>query len=220
MASQSGIADLIGRLKKDGVDAGEAEKQRLTDEANQKAEQIIADAKQQAADLLTGAKQERDKLKAQLDAELKMAARDFSMRMGDRIKSQVIMPVVAGAAKDVLSDAEFLKKAVHEVCVAVAKDGAGVDVVVSPEMKQSLEAYFTGELAKALKGGDVSVSDESGLIGFRISPRGEGFAWDFTSDSVTQELSTLVDPALRAYFAVDGKKAGAGQNGSATRASA
>lgn len=220
MATQSGIAELIGRLKKDGVDAGEAEKQRLVEGAQKKADEIVEAAKKQAAEVLADAKRDRAKLQTQLDGELKMAARDFSMRMGDRIKAQVIRPVVADATRDVLSDEGFLKQAVHDVCVAVAKDGAGVDVVVSPEMKAKLEAYLTGELQKALGSGNVEVRDEHGLVGFRISPKGEGFSWDFTSDAVTRELSALVDPALRQYFTLEDKKAGAGRNGAAERASA
>lgn len=223
MPSQSGIADLIGRLKKDGVDAGTAEKQRLVDAAQTEAEGIVSAARKQAEALLTGAKQERDRLQAQLDAELKMAARDFTMRMGDRIKAQVIRPVVEDSAKSVLSDPNFLKNAVHEVCIAVAKDGAGVEIAVSPEMKAQLGAYLTGELQKALKGGDVSVRDEQGLVGFRISPKGEGFSWDFTAEAVTQEIGTLVDAKLRSYFAMgDGKagRAGTSANSPSGRASA
>jgi V/A-type H+-transporting ATPase subunit E len=220
MASQSGIAELIGRLKKDGVDAGESEKQRIIEEAQAKAEEILAEAKRGAEDLLSGAKTERDKLAKQLDGELRMAARDFAMRLSDRVKAQVIHPAVEGATKDALNDEDFLKACLPEVCAAVAKSGEGVELVVSPETKDKLEAFFTGELKRSLGGGEVTVRDEQGMVGFSVKPSGESFTWDFTLESMTRELGSLVDPALRTYFALDEKTTGAKSNGSQPRPSA
>lgn len=201
--STSGVAELIGRLKKDGVDAGEAEKRRVIEEAEQKAADIVADATAKAEQLLQSARQERERLKSQLDAELTMAARDFVLRFEARIKAQVIHPVVADPVKGVLEDAGFLKSTLRELCVRYAEGGADIELALSPETRKQLEGFFTGELKSALAGRDLTLVDESGLIGFRISKKGESFAWDFSKEAVAQELTQLVDPALRRYFALD-----------------
>lgn len=204
----SGVAELIGRLKKDGIDAGEAEKRRLLEEAEQKAAAIIADAKAKADQLLASAKQERERQKQQLEAELQMAARDFALRFSDRIKQQVIQPVVTDPIKAVLDDPSFLKATLQELCVKVAQSGADIEVALSPETRAKLEGFFTGELTRALGGRELSLVDESGLVGFRLAKKGDSFAWDFSLDAVTSELMRLVDPALRGYFKLDdGQKA-------------
>lgn len=199
----SGIAELIGRLKKDGVDAGESEKRRLLSDAEQKAAAIVADAKGKADQLLANAKVERDRLKAQLDAELTMAARDFVLRFSDRIKGQVVQPVVDDAVQGALSDSGFLKSTLKELVLRYAATGADVELTVSPETRKQLEGFFTSELKGALGGREVSLVDENGLVGFRLVKKGDSFAWDFSKEAVARELVQLVDPALRGYFTLD-----------------
>lgn len=199
----SGIAELIGRLKKDGVDAGEAEKRLVLEDAEKKAAAIVAEAKAKAEQLLTGAKQERDRLKQQLDAELTMAARDFVLRFEGRIKAQVVQPVVDDAVKASLDDASFLKDTLKDLVVKFATTGADVEVTVSPEMKKQLEGFFTGELKSALSGREISLVDENGLVGFRLVKKGDSFAWDFSKEAIARELVQLVDPALRGYFTLE-----------------
>lgn len=199
----SGVAELIARLKTDGIDAGEAEKRRLLEEAEKKAAAIIADAKAKAEQLLANAKQERDRQRQQLDAELQMAARDFALRFSERIKQQVIQPVVAEPVKAVLDDAGFLQATLKELCVKYAESGADLEVALSPEARAKLEGFFTGELRRALGSNEVTLVDENGLVGFRLAKKGDSFAWDFSLEAVTQELMRLVDPALRGYFKLD-----------------
>lgn len=198
----SGIAELIGRLRKDGVDAGEAEKGRILEEANQEAAAIVASAKKTGEELLAAAKQERERLKQQLDAELAMAARDFVLRFAERVRAQVVRPVVSDAVREALSEPAFLQGTIKDLLVRYA-DGGGVEVTVSPAMRQQLEGFFTQELGRALGGGEVTLRDEQGLVGFRIVRKGESFAWDFSDDAVAKELVRLVDPALKGYFALD-----------------
>lgn len=199
----SGVAELIGRLKKDGVDAGEAEKRRIVDDAEKRAEAIVADAKKKAEDLLLAAKQERDRLKHQLDAELSMAARDFVLRLEGRIKAQVVNPVVSDVVKGVLEDTTFLKATLKDLVLKFAERGADVELTMSPETRAKLDGFFTGELKSALGSREITLVDEAGVVGFRIEKKGESFAWDFTKEAVARELVRLVDPALRAYFAFD-----------------
>lgn len=210
----SGVAELISRLKRDGIDAGEAEKQRLLDEAEKKAAAIVAEAKAKAEELLAQAKQERERQKQQLEAELQMAARDFALRFSERIKQQIIEPVVSGPTKAVLEDPAFLRATLQELCVAYAKTGADIELTLSPETRAKLEAFFTGELSRALGERQLSLVDESGLVGFRLAKKGDSFAWDFSLDAVTAELLRLVDPALRRYFTLETQRSqAASKNG-------
>src|SRR5688572_3332794 len=109
--STSGIGDLLQRLRKDGVEAGESEKQRILGEAEAKARAIVADAEKKARDILAQADAEAQAKRKRLDADLTMAARDFASRLTERVKRQVIEPLISEQAKGALADPEVLKQA-------------------------------------------------------------------------------------------------------------
>jgi V/A-type H+-transporting ATPase subunit E len=209
----SGIAELIARIKKDGVVAGEEEKARIIQNAEEQADKILADAKKEAGNIVDGAKKERQALKEQLTAELKMAARDFVFDFQQRIKNQAIRPTVEKSVASVLKDPEFLKNALTQICADYAKDGGDrIEIMVDGELSKKLEAFFTGELHKALSRG-VSISDADGLVGFRLVRGDENFVWEFSLDAVTRAMTQLVEPGLRSFFdfETDGAKhSGAG----------
>lgn len=210
----SGIAELISHLKRDGVEAGEAEKARILKSARDEADAILADAKRRASQILDEARAEADKQRAQLTSELRMAARDFMLSFQERLRRQVTLPLVEERLRGALGDPEFLKAALKELLARFAEQGAsGMEVVVDAELRQKLDAAFLKELEAAMKGGRVSISDEQGLVGFRLVPQGETFAWDFSLEAMARELAQLVDPALKRCFTLEGEKVATSSNG-------
>ncbi len=193
----SGIGDLLQRLRQDGVEAGEAEKQRLLRDAEEQAAALLADAKAKAKEIVAAADAEAVAKRKQLDAELGMAARDFALRFAERVKSQAIEPLVRAQVDVGLDDPNLLK----EVLSGLIREKAGdASVTVSPEIQQKLGAYFERELAGQLVGGQLEIKLETGLTGFRLQRKGESFSWDVTGEAVADELSQLVEPSLRKYF--------------------
>ncbi len=193
----SGIGDLLQRLRQDGVEAGEAEKQRLLRDAEEQAAALLADAKAKAKEIVAAADAEAVAKRKQLDAELGMAARDFALRFAERVKSQAIEPLVRAQVDVGLDDPNLLK----EVLSGLIREKAGdASVTVSPEIQQKLGAYFERELAGQLVDGQLEIKLETGLTGFRLQRKGESFSWDVTGEAVADELSQLVEPSLRKYF--------------------
>ncbi len=196
----SGIGDLLQRLRQDGVEAGEAEKQRLLRDAEEQAAALLADAKAKAKEIVAAADAEAVAKRKQLDAELGMAARDFALRFAERVKSQAIEPLVRAQVDAGLDDPNLLK----EVLSGLIREKTGdASVAVSPEMQQKLSAYFERELARQLVDGQLEIKLETGLTGFRLQRKGESFSWDVTGEAVADELSQLVEPSLRKYFQVN-----------------
>jgi V/A-type H+-transporting ATPase subunit E len=197
----SGIGDLLQRLRKDGVEAGEAEKAHILDEANAKAKKIVADAEKKAQEIVDKANTDAEAKRKQLDAELSMAARDFSFRFAERVKKQVIDPVVNENVSKAVGDLGVLKDAMSAL---VGEKSNGATVAISPELQGKLEGFFTGELKKKLGGGDLEIKSEDGLEGFRLQKSGESFTWDVTGEAVAREFSALVEPVLKKYFQIEG----------------
>ncbi|NBC83766.1 MAG: hypothetical protein GVY19_10335 [Bacteroidetes bacterium] len=70
------LENIISKLKNQGVEAGETEKQRIINSANEKAEKIIADAETKRQELLDQAKKEADQMELNAKAAINQASRD------------------------------------------------------------------------------------------------------------------------------------------------
>ncbi len=196
----SGIGDLLQRLRTDGVEAGEAEKQRIVREAEAKADAVLADAERRAKEIIAAAEAQAEARRKQLDTELNMAARDFTLRFAERVKRQKLEPLVTAKVADALGSADVLK----EILVELIRSKVGsATVTLSPETRSKLEGYFQNELARLLEGEPLEIINENGLGGFRLQRHGESFTWDVTGEAVANELSLLVAPALRKYLQLD-----------------
>lgn len=193
----SGVGDLLQRLRKDGVEAGEAEKQRILREAEEQAAALVADAKNKAKEIVAAANTQAEAKKKQLDAELGMAARDFALRFAERVKKRAVAPVVRAQVDAALADPNLLKDAISALIRGKTGDAK---LTVSPETRDKLGAFFEHELARQLEGGKVELVSESGLSGFRLQRQGDTFSWDVTGEAVAHELALLVEPALRKYL--------------------
>jgi vacuolar-type H+-ATPase subunit E/Vma4 len=197
-----GVGDLIARLKKDGVDAGESERARILGDAQREAERIVVEAQKAAAKIVDGARTERERLQRQLETELRLAARDFIAGFHQRLSSQVIRPMVNETVSSALAEDTRVFFLLQEVLVAyVGGDGRAIDLVVDAKKRDALVASFTGELARRARDGSLRVIGEDGFSGFRLSKKGEGYVWDMSVDAITSEMARLIDPALRALFA-------------------
>jgi V/A-type H+-transporting ATPase subunit E len=193
----SGIGDLLQRLRKDGVEAGQAEKQRILRDAEEQAAVVLAEAKKRAQEIVAAAEADAVAKHKQLDAELTLAARDFALRFAERVKKQTVEPLVKARVEQVLADGDALK----QIIVALLRDGTGgASITVSPETKSALEAYFAQELARKIEGGQVEIVSESGVTGFRLQRKGDSFTWDVTGEAVAAEVAALVEPSLRKYL--------------------
>lgn len=195
----SGIGDLLQRLRKDGVEAGETERRRILQDAQDQASAVVAEAQARAKEIIAAADAEVKAKRTQLNAELTMAARDFALRFSERIKKQAIAPLVRSRVGDALNDADVLKEAL----IALLRERTGgAKVTVSPETRSKLEGYFLTELARMMEGGKLEIVSEEGLTGFRLQRAGETFTWDVTGEAVAQELAALVDPVLRKHLQI------------------
>lgn len=193
----SGIGDLLQRLRKDGVEAGEGEKRRILREAEEQAKAVVVEAQARAKEIVATAEAEARAKRQQLDSELSMAARDFALRFAERIRTQAIAPLIEARAGEALSDPNTLKNA---LVALIGEKAAGAKITVSPETRSKLEGYFQNELARIVEQGKLEITSEDGLVGFRLQRHGETFTWDVTNEAVVEELSSLVEPSLRKYL--------------------
>lgn len=191
----SGVANLIARIKAEGVEAGENERQARIDAATREAEAVLARARAEAEAILAAARSEAEQRRRQLDAELRMAARDFVFRLQERLSAQVLAPVTTAVVGQALGDDDALAGLIVELLRDRVGGGA---LTLDAARREAIEAALLRRVGARAGDTGLEITDEAGLGGFRLVRRGEHFAWDVSQDAVARELARLVEPGLRA----------------------
>lgn len=199
---ENGVDQLIERVKSEGLDKAAIAAAEILKKAHNDAQNIMKLAHSQAEKLIREAKQQSIKERQALEIELRLAARDFSLKLTDRLRAQWWFPSIKESVRITLKQPDFLAEILKRLVLEYIKENPGsIDVLVPKELKTTLAAYLASHIFDQLdKKCDVSLKDEAGLEGFVLVKRGEHYVWDFRVDTVAEELMRLVEPSLKKYF--------------------
>ena len=168
------IQDLVSSIRKDGIEAANAEAEAIISEAKKKAETIVADAKAEAKSVQEASEKEIGILKesAAISAEQAKQKADAAKAEFEKILSAKI--------ENNLSDAA-LGKLIH--AVVSDEDVKNYAVEVS-EVNDSLKA----ELAEEIKNG-LEIRPTKGVrAGFRLAAKDGSGYFDCSDDEIMQML--------------------------------
>lgn len=193
------IEAFVNRLQTDGVEAGQAEAEKIRVRAEQQAQQRLAEAAEQAKRLIAQAQAESETIRVRAETELKLAARDTVVRLQEAL-SRALQAVLVDSVREKLDDADFLGSLIRDVVQRyVDADAAGsgsISVNVSEQMRQRL---LSGTVA-AFRPDAPAVTS----IDLRGTLAEAGFAYEIaggtvevTVDSVVEVLSEMVGAELR-----------------------
>ena len=195
----AGIDKLIARIRADAVEYGQGEREKIIAAAHKEAAAITAKAENEGSAVVTRAHEEARKLNEQMQAELRLAARDFTTGLSQRLRAQVIDPAIRDEVKAQLADAAVLAKVIGDAVGALATDG-DVEVVVG-EAQTELLAGAAWQRITEQATNTLQLTGEAGLAGFRLQCNDQHVVWDFSDAAVAAELARFVSPALRKHFA-------------------
>lgn len=201
-----GLDQLIEKVKKEVQEEAVAKSDLLIKEARNTAELIIENAQKQADNLLNDAQKFVQQQKNNLTNELELASRDFYLKLNDRLKTQLLFPVIKEQVRKTLKEPEFLKSVLKDLIINFVSSANSIDILVSKEMKASLSAYFacaTFDHIDAVS--KVNLIDEEGIEGFVIIKKQDHCIWDFRVQTIALELSRLLESDLRKYFSLQTK---------------
>ena len=197
-----GISGLIKRIQQDGIDSAEKLKSDIIGGAKLDAAKIIEEAKTVSSKILSEANSQSVKIKEQMDLELRISVRDFILSFSDQFKSDIVLPIVNKSVSDCFSDSEFVKKCLFHLIKKNKVDDmeTGFLSVVSEEMVKKINDYFSSSIVKNTIKQNVCVNSSKNMEGFSLRKNGSNYFWDFTVNTITEEISNLVEPGLRKYF--------------------
>ena len=173
------IQDLVSSIRKDGIDAANAQAETIIAEAKQKAEKIVADAKTEAASIKETSEKEIGILKESAAVSAEQAKRDAMLAFKAEIQAE-FEKILSAKIKDTLSD-EALGKLIH--AVLTDEDVANYTVEVA-QVSDALKA----ELAKEIKEG-LEIKPAKGVrAGFKLASKDGSGYFDCTDDEIMQML--------------------------------
>jgi V/A-type H+-transporting ATPase subunit E len=83
------LQELISQIKKDGVEAAEAEAQSIVDAAKAEAEKIISEAQAQAQKLLLDAKNQNEKMVKSSEDAIRQAGRNLLISFRESVSNEL-----------------------------------------------------------------------------------------------------------------------------------
>jgi V/A-type H+-transporting ATPase subunit E len=194
------LQELISQIKRDGVEAAEAEAQSIVDSAKAEAEKIISDAQAQADKFLTDAKAQNEKMVKSSEDAIRQAGRNLLISFRESVTNElkaIINENVSGVyASDAL--AQLIMKTVE--CWASKPDTEKLAVILnSKDLEQLEETLLAGLKEKMLKGVTLKAGDNFDG-GFRIAANDSGAYYDYSAEAVSDMLSNYLSPKVTALL--------------------
>ena len=168
------IQDLVSSIRKDGIEAANAEAEAIISEAKKKAETIVADAKAEAKSVQEASEKEIGILKESAAISAEQAKRDAMLAFKTEVQAE-FEKILSAKIENNLSDAA-LGKLIHAV-------------VSDEDVKNyAVEVSLKAELAEEIKNG-LEIRPTKGVrAGFRLAAKDGSGYFDCSDDEIMQML--------------------------------
>lgn len=173
------IQDLVSSIRKEGLDAANAEAAKIIAEAKSKAEAIIAEAKAAAKGEKDSAEKEIGILKESAAISAQQAKRDAMLAFKTEIKSE-FEKILAGKVQGSLND-EALGKLIKAAVVGEDISQYAVEVSTVTDLLKS-------ELAEEIKKGLEIRPSKQIKAGFRLAAKDGSGYFDCSDEEIMQML--------------------------------
>lgn len=187
------IQELTDKIRREGVEKGQAEAAQIIEQAKQQATKIVEEAKAQAEAIAAKTKKDAAELDKNTKSELKLYMGQAINALKSEITTMVTDKVVAASVKKLTDDKDFLGK----FTVALATEWAKKqDIVISTENADALKAYFAKE-AKALLDKGVKIEKVNGQQTlFTVQPADGSYRVDFGKEELESYFKNFLRPQL------------------------
>ncbi|MFW2404713.1 MAG: hypothetical protein ACN4GT_08090 [Gammaproteobacteria bacterium] len=217
-ATASGVEELIQRLRKDGVEAGREEAERIINDAESRAHWLVNQANEQADELVTKAREEADRFRSAAEEALQVAARDAVLQMKDQLAQQ-FSDEIARLVRDEMEHAVLLERLILEVAGRVRRDASLDDAeqieILLPdgardladlrddpdELRNGELSHYVIDVAGNLLREGVSLQPSRHVEdGIRIRLTDKQIEMDLSSDAIARHLLEHLLPRFRALL--------------------
>jgi len=190
------LQELIDKIKKDGIESASAEAAKVKREAEAEAARIINAAQKDAAEIVSRGKADVERFEKAGIAALEQASRNLVLAFKGEIQT-LLDKLVAQETASTFSEDTF-KAALPEILkVWASKSGSdALDLLLPEKDLKKLQSWFNEKLIVEIKKGVELKSDRNLAAGFRIANRDGSAYYDFSAESVADQLSAYLNPRL------------------------
>lgn len=187
------IQELTEKIYREGVEKGQAEADRIIQEAKEAAAQIIAEAKKKAAEIEVDGKKSVAELENNTKNELKMYTAQSLSALKSEVANVLTATTVGQAVDKLVADKDFLCK----FTVALASKWVENEpIVIESADADALMAYFTKE-AKAVLDKGVAIEKVNGRNAlFTIQPADGSYKVTFGKEEFEDYFKSFLRPQL------------------------
>ena len=189
------VQELIDKIKKDGIGAASQEASKIKADAEAEARRIVEAAKKEAEQITSRGRQDAERSEKAGIAALEQASRNLILAFKDEIQS-LLDKLVADHVSAHYND-EVIKSALPELLKNWAAKGENnLSVILTEGDLEKLQGFFKEKLTGELWKGVELKSSRKLSCGFHISNKDGSIYYDFSAESVSQLLSTYLNPKL------------------------
>lgn len=210
----SGVEELIGRLREQGVEAGKAQADELLEQTRLRAEQRLDDARREADALLQKAREEANQTKRAGEEAVQLAVRDAMLRLKSEMVEQFADRVRRLVTRE-LDDGDLLKQLILEIggrsapavdqsaTLLLPKDVVGLEQLRRDpeEVKEGTLSHFVASVTKDMlrDGIEIGTRDDQ-AAGIRIRLQNEDIEIEVTDQAIAELLLRHLVPRFRAIM--------------------
>ena len=194
------LQELINQIKKDGVEAAEAQAAAILETAKAEAKKIIADANTQADKIMSDAKNEKERTVKSGEDAIRQAGRNLLISFRESVTKE--LKAIIGENVSSVYSSDALSQLIIRIVEGWASkpDADDLSVILSSDDLAKLEDSLLAELkAKMLTGVTLKANDNVDG-GFRIAVNGDGAYYDYSKEAVTDMLSSYLSPKITALL--------------------
>ncbi|MBN2724059.1 MAG: hypothetical protein JXR95_08330 [Deltaproteobacteria bacterium] len=202
--SNDSLKEVIEKLKKEGIAAGEAEVEKIKQKAEAEVEDIHINAEMKAKTVLDKAENESKKMKEQLNTELERASKAALSTFKSSVEKAFIVPAIDEALASVLSQPQFIEKMVVEMIKGFAQNGfksSDLNIILPEDVREKLGNAFNAKIKMMAGGGNINVEfDDRISFGLKIGPAEKGFVYDLSDEGMKEIFTQFISPKFKSFF--------------------
>ncbi len=190
------LQELIDRIKKEGVEAAEAESEAIICAAKDEAEKIVARAKAEAEKILSDAKNETERMVKSGEDTIRQAGRNLLISFRESVTRELNV-ILSQNINSVYSSDAFVQL-ISDVVKGFAEksDASDICVILNSESLEKFEKAMLASLKEKILCGVTLKASDSFDGGFRISVNNGSAYYDFSTASVVEMLSNYLTPRI------------------------
>lgn len=189
----SKIQELTEKIYNEGVQRGNAEAERILNQAKELAEELERKAKAQAEDIVRGAQREADTLRQNTESELKLYAAQLVESIRASITERLTGDIATANVTAATADSAFMQQLILELAKGFDPD-KGVEI--STTQAEALSSYFA-QNAKALLEQGVRITQIAGKpTDFTLGPSDGSFKIQVGEAEFIELFKSFLRPQL------------------------